>query len=105
MRGLIALWVGWRHAERRDLGARLLVTKRGNESFDGRPVAAAAYHQEVVVLRRYRNEAEAVELGHRLDADAPVGAVLLDRRGNGVMRLRLVGIARRPRPVEQLVDQ
>ncbi len=61
--------------------------------------------QEIVVLRRDRQEAEPVHPRHRLDRDAPVGAALRDRRGDGVVRLRLVGVAGRPLAVEQRVDQ
>ena len=49
------------------------------------------------MLRRQRQKAEAVEFRHRLDGDAPVGAALRDRGGHRVVRLRLVGIAGRPR--------
>ena len=82
-----------------------VVAQRREERLHRRPVAAALDQQEIVVLGRDRQEAEPVELRHRLDRDAPIGAALRDRGGDRVVRARLVGVAGRPRAREQLVDQ
>ena len=57
------------------------------------------------MLRRHRQEAEAIELRHRFDREAPIGTALRDRSGDRIVRFRLIGVSRRPRTIEQLVDQ
>ena len=64
----------WLHAERANPRARSLVAQRGEKRLHRRPLAPALDQQEIVVLGRKRQEAKAVELRHRLDRDAPVGA-------------------------------
>ena len=61
--------------------------------------------QEIVFLRRDRQEPEPVEFRHRRDRDAPVGAALRHRGGDRVVRARLVRVAGRALAAEQLVDQ
>ncbi len=56
-------------------------------------------HQEVVFLRRHRQERQVIHARHRLDRKAPVGAPLRDRGRDRVVRFRLVGIAGGPRAV------
>ena len=93
------------HAERGDAGTGVGIAQRLEESAHRRPLAAALHQQEIVVLRRDRQKAEAVELGHRLDRQPPVGAPLRDHRRDRVMRLRLVGVTGRLLALEQSVDQ
>ena len=90
----------------RDALARRWLAQRGQERLHRGPFARRlSDQQKIVVFRRHRQEAEAVKFRHRLDGDAPVGAALRDRCGDRVVRLRLVGVARRPRAFEQFVDQ
>src|SRR3954447_25750557 len=93
------------HAERANALARLLVAQRREKCLHRRTLAAILDDQEIVVFRRYGEEAEPVELGTRFDGEPPVRAALRDRGGNGVVRFRLVGVTGRPRAFEQLVDQ
>src|SRR5665811_2511179 len=62
------------HAERPDAGAHFFVAQRRKERLHRRAPRAALDHEKIVVFRRQRQKAEAVELGHRLDGDAPIGA-------------------------------
>src|SRR5205085_10978187 len=68
--------------ERTDFCAHRLVAQHRKERLDGRAGAAAFDQQEVVFLRRDRQEGEAVEARDRLDRDAPVGAALRHRGGD-----------------------
>jgi hypothetical protein len=57
------------------------------------------------MLRRDRQKTKTVEIGNRRDRDAPIGAALGDACGHGVMRARLIGIARRLGAAQEAVDQ
>ena len=93
------------HAERADALARCFVPQYVQESLHGRPLAARFAEQKIVLLGRDGQKGKPVHPRHRLDGDAPIGAVLRDRCGDRVMRARLVGVAGRPRAAEQAVDQ
>src|SRR5664280_2543145 len=90
------LLIRWFHPERRNARACRGFAQGREEGPRRRPLHAAFNQQEIVMFRRQRQEAEAVELGHRLDGDAPVGASLRDRGSHRIVRLRLVGVAGRP---------
>ncbi len=89
----------------RECGLLLIhrAARRGTPERRGGP--CGSHQQKIVILRRQRQEAEPVELRHRLDRHAPVGTTLCHRGGDRVVRARLVGIAGRPFAAEQLIDQ
>ena len=70
-----------------------------------RTMAAAFDQEKIIVLGRDRKKFETVQPGHRFDRDPPIGAALRHRRGDRIMRLGLIGVARWLRPCEQFVDQ
>src|SRR5205085_5970215 len=80
------------HAERANSLPRPLVTQRGQKSLHGGARAPVCDQQEVVVLGRNRQEAEAIEARHRLDRDAPLGTALLHRGSDRIVRPRLVAV-------------
>jgi hypothetical protein len=61
--------------------------------------------EEIVMFRRDRQKAETIHLRHRRDGQAPIGTTLRDRGGDGVVRLRLVGVAGRSLALEQRIHQ
>ena len=61
--------------------------------------------EEIIMLRRDRQEVQGVELRHRRDRDAPVGAVLVDRGRDRIVRFRLIGVTRRTAARQQPVDE
>jgi len=56
------------------------------------------------MFRRHREKAQPVEPGHRLDCEAPVCAILRDRRSHRVVGFWLVGVAGRSLAVDKLID-
>src|SRR5690349_14590501 len=76
------------HAERTYSRARFLVTQHGKKGLDCRSLAPRVDNEKIVVLRRHGQEAKAIELRHRFDREAPIGASLSDRSGDRVVRLR-----------------
>src|SRR5215472_5349283 len=97
--------IGRAYAERADLLAHSLIAQRSEKRRDRGAVVAAFDQEKVVIFGRDRQEAEAIKTGNRFDGDAPIRAALRHRGGDGVVRARLVAIARGPRAVEQPVDE
>src|SRR5262249_47213383 len=97
--------IGRAHAERANLLAHFLIAARGENRSDRGAVVAAFDQEKVVILGRDRQKTEPVKTGNRLDGDAPIRAALRHRGGDGVMRARLVAVARGPRTVEQPVNE
>src|SRR6478735_5192879 len=78
---------------------------RLEEGNDGRPLPPRLRNDEVEMLLRERNESEAVAIGYGGDRHTPIGASLRDRGSDGIVRARLIPIARRFHAFEQLVDK
>ena len=95
-------YVSRRHAERANPRARRLVAQRREKRL--RPPAARARSRPAGNRNAPARPAGSRDhrVGDRRDRDAPVGAALRDRGGDGVVRVRLVGVAGRPRAIEQL---
>src|SRR5262249_44457036 len=97
--------IGRAHAERANFLAHFLIAQRGEKSGDRGAVAAAFDQEKVVIFRRDRQKTEPVKTGNRLNGDAPIRAALRYRGGDGVVRARLIAVARGPRAVKQPVDE
>ena len=93
------------HAKRADFRTRGFITQRGKEGLHRPPLSAVFDQEEVIVLRRHRQEAKPIELRDWSDRDAPIGAALRDRGGDGVVRARLIAVARGPCAAKDLIDQ
>src|SRR5262249_4931869 len=81
------------HPERTDFLAHIWVAQGRKKRLHRGTLRALLHQQEIVVLRRHRQESEVVEPGDRLDGDAPVGAALRHRGGDRIVRARLVAVA------------
>src|SRR5262249_55874533 len=97
--------IGRAHAERANFLAHFLIAQRGEKSGDRGAVAAAFHQEKVVILGRDRQEAGAIKKGNRIGGGAPSRAAPAPPGGDGVVRARLVAIARGPRAVKQPVDE
>ena len=102
---ILAVIIGRLHTQRRDPVLCAAIAQARQKGLHGGPGTPALHEEEIVVLRRERQETEPVHARHRLDGDAPVGARLRHRCGDGVVRARLIGVAGRPRTGDKLIDQ
>src|SRR5512143_3500534 len=93
-----------REAHLGEPGPHRPLSKEGEEPLHGGATPAVPWDDEVVPLREEGEEAQAVFARHRLDGDPPVRAPLLHGDGDGVVRLRLVGVAAGPGAREEAVD-
>src|SRR6516225_4449089 len=84
---------------------QLLALQCGQKSFHCRTITTVFPQQEVVFLRGNRQKSQSIKGGYRSDRDAPICAALYDRRGNRIMRPRLIAVARRPHAAEKPIDE
>ncbi len=99
------LIIGRPHTKRADAFSHVLVAQCFEEGADGWPVLRLSTTEEIVFLRRDRQEGEAIQARHRFDRKAPIGPRLRNCGGNGIVRFRLVGVAGRAGALQLLVDQ
>ena len=87
-------------AERRKRFPHPYVRERCPETLHGRAVQSRFGDDEIIMLVLRRDETETVLPCDGLDRDAPIGTVLRDGDGDGVVRFRLRPIAGRSRAVQ-----
>src|SRR5581483_5068564 len=85
--------------------ARRRLVQQVLEALHGWALQASAGHDKIVLLPLQRKKPQPGGACHVLDGQAPIGALLLDRGGYGIVRPRLHDVARRPGSLQELVNQ
>src|SRR5262245_42886486 len=99
------MWRSAFHAKSAETIAGRGIVQQGDECVDTRPIDASLRRDEVVLLVLDWNESQTCAARDRVERHAPVGAMLHDRGGDGVVIARLHRVARRLLATEQPIDQ
>src|SRR5271165_6401814 len=84
---------------------RLRFLKERAQGGHRRPIPPVRGNRKIVPLAAEGKKCKAVRSRNRLDGQPPVGPVLADRGGHGIMGSDFHSKARRPTPSEQAVEE